>query len=372
MTRKPGFGRTLVWILGYLILIDIAVNVIFPFPKDPRITSPPEMARFFEYGRSVEGKLARMSRVTEGKSTAVLRTGWLEAPRVRTVSQGNAEAGRPTITVYGMSHSVQLANDMSRVDPAAPIRSFGAPGAVASWSYAAYLSDRRSYHSDIVILAVMTLGVPYICTTSGTTNHFDSVWPYTYPRFVLREGRLEVIDPPFQSLEDYRLCFFDQLKWQAYVTWLKENDRFFDPWLFEQTFLDTSSVFRMLRRAYAYSSRRRKEADIYDDITGFNMESEEVRLLLAIVEDFVEEARRDNSLPVLYVVNNLFSGKRLFDLLEETLNDHDIAYLSSHSVCDPDDPRNYLPDSHFKPAINLKIAREMMQLLKQSVRPGTS
>lgn len=356
----------LAWIFGYLLIIDLGINVILPYPKDSRNISPSALAQFFEYGRSVEGKLAWMTRKTDEESAPILTTGWLGDPRVRTVSSIQRETSEPTITVYGMSHSVQLADDMAKLDPSVAIRSFGAPGAVPSWSYAAYLSDKKQQHSDVVVLAIMTIGVPFICTTSGTTNHFDSVWPYTYPRLVKHNETLDSFSPPFISLSGYREYFYDSAKWKTYVRWLKENDKYYDPLLYRKTILDKSSIFRMVRRAYAYSSRRRKQAEVYDEQYGFNKKSEEVKILLSIIENFAEEARRDNSLPVVYIVNNLFTGSHLYDLLENTLFDHDILFLSSHRICPPNDPRNYLPDTHFVPAKNLELAKAMLELIRNN------
>ena len=365
MRKRASMVSMVAWMAGYLAIIDVAVNIIFPFPRSPRSVNTPELIRFFEYGRSVEGKLARMTRTTDEESSPVLKTGWISEPRVRVVSEGTGSPDRPTITIYGMSHSVQLANDMARIDPSMPIRSVGAPGAVPSWSYSAYLSDRDRYHSGVVILAVMTKGVPYICTTSGATNHFDSVWPYTYPRLILQGDRLISIPPPFLSLDGYRANFFDPSKWQRYVDWLRIYDRHYDPVLYRRTALDHSSLFRMLRRAYAYAARRKKETRVYDDRAGFYRDSEEVKILLSMTANFAREARDRGSVPIIYLVNNLFTGRHLFELMKDTLAVNDIPYLSSHTVSNPDDPRNYLPDSHFTPEENLKLAGAMLELVRE-------
>jgi len=368
MKKKAKLKTVLAWIFGYLLIIDLAINTILPYPKDPRNVSPSGIAQFFEYGRSVEGKLAWMTRKTDEESAPILSTGWIGDPRVRTVSSIPKETSKPTITVYGMSHSVLLADDMAKLDPSVAIRSFGAPGAVPSWSYAAYMSDKEQYHSDVVVLAIMTIGVPFICTTSGTTNHFDSVWPYTYPRLVKHNEALDSLSPPFISLAGYREYFYDSAKWKTYVHWLKENDKYYDSVLYGKTILDKSSIFRMLRRAYAYSSRRRKQAEVYDERHGFNKKSEEVEILLSIIENFAKEARRDNSLPIVYIVNNLFTGSHLFDLLEGTLSAHQILFLSSHEICPPMDPRNYLPDTHFIPAKNLELAKAMLGVVRGNLK----
>lgn len=360
------------WIFGYLVFFDIGVNILFKYPKDPRNISPPMLAQFFEYGRSVEGKLQRMTRQTNEESAPIVSSGWIVEPEVRYFSDVRDSAGHPTITVYGMSHSVLLAEDLAKVDKAFVVRSLGAPGAIPSWAYAAYMSDRLAQHSDVVIMAVMTRGIALTCTTSGTTNHFDSVWPYTYPRYFSKNGSLVESRPPFMSLAGYREYFYDPEKWASYKNWLSLNDKYYDPLLFRKTILDKSCIIRMLRRAYAYSSRRKKEARVYDDRTGFNIDSEEVQILQSLIVNFAEEAKKDNSLPIVYIVNNVFMGDHLFRLLEPTLTAHQILYLSSHEICPPDNPTLFETNSHFIPSKNILLARAMMDIIKAHLQPKTS
>jgi hypothetical protein len=366
MKNKRELGIALLWIIAYLLIIDIGINIILPYPDDPRNISPSILAQFFEYGRSVEGKLAWMTRKSDEESAPILLTGWLNNSRVKNFSTSPDSETKPTITVYGMSHSVQLAEDMAKIDNSFAVRSFGAPGAVPSWSYAAFLVDQELRHSEVVVLAVMTRGVPLIGTTSGMTNHFDSIWPYTYPRFIETDGTLTQEMPPFTSLEGYREYFYDSEKWNSYVSWLRQYDKFYDPLLFKRTFLDKSSIFRMLRRGYAYSSRSKKEAKVYNDKTGFNPKSEEVLLLRLLIEHFAEAARKSGSLPIVYIVNNVFMSDHLFRILEPTLVSHKILFLSTHDICPPNDPQNYVPNSHFTPSKNMELAQAMMKIIREN------
>jgi hypothetical protein len=357
----------ILWIFIYLALIDIGVNVVIRYPKDPRNISPPKLAQFFEYGRSVEGKLARMTRKTDEDSAPILSSGWILEPNIRYFSEVRDSDHHQTITVYGMSHSVLLAEDLAKVDESYVVRSCGAPGAVPSWAYAAYMSDKERQHSDVVVLAVMTRGVPLTCTTSGITNHFDSVWPYTYPRYFASDGTLISSPPPFLSLSGYREYFYDPQKWDEYEDWLSLNDKYYDPLLFRETILDNSSIVRLLRRAYAYSSRRSKDARVYNDREGFNVRSEEIEILKSLIVSFSEDAKRSSSLPIIYIVNNVFMGDHLFKVLEPTLTSHEILYVSSHEICPPDDPTLFETNFHFIPAKNILLAKAMIDLIKANI-----
>ena len=309
-----------------------------------------------------------MTRKTDAESAPIVASGWILEPEVRYFSDNRDSTTHPTVTVYGMSHSVMLAQDLAKVDNSFVVRSIGAPGAVPSWAYAAYMSDKKIQHSDVVVMAVMTRGVSLTCTTSGTTNHFDSVWPYTYPRYFYADGKLTAAPPPFLSLAGYREYFYDPIKWQEYVNWLSKNDKYYDPLLFRKTFLDNSSIIRMLRRAYAYSSQRKKEARVYDGNKGFNAGSEEVEVLRSLIVSFSEDAKRNNSLPIIYIVNNVGMGDHLYRVLEPTLAAHKILYLSSHIICPPDDPTLFEANSHFIPSKNILLAKAMMDLIKSNLK----
>jgi len=367
MNKKAKRFAPFLWICTYLVISDIAINIIFSYPKDPRNISPSAIRQFFEYGRSIEGKLARMTRKEIDESAPIVSAGWLEGFPKKSVSNNLNGENKPVITIYGMSHADMLAEDMEKIDTSLTVRFKGAAGAVPTWSYAAYSLDKDQYYSDVVILAVMTRGVPLICTTSGATNHFDAVYPYTYPRFFLSNGSLRYVLPPFVSFKDYVEYFYNSAKWKVYIKWLREYDKFYNPVLFKKTILDNSSIFRMLRRAYAYSMQRKKEAEVYSETTGFNIESDEVKILQALVVEFSKIAKQHKSIPIIYIVNNVFMGDRLFKILEPILLSNNIPFLSTHYICPPNDPRYYLPDSHFIPSKNLELANEMIKIIKKNI-----
>jgi hypothetical protein len=81
----------------------------------------------------------------------------------------------------------------------------------------------------------------------------------------------------------------------------------------------------------------------------------------ALVAEFARRARQRGTIPMVFIVNNLNTGDRAFSLVQPVLAAHAIPYLSSHELCAPDDPANYLPDSHFVDAKNTALARAMAE-----------
>jgi len=66
------------WVVAGLITIDILINVLLAYPADPKVTSPSRLRLYFEYGRSTEGQLSRMTRVVNsgnGSGTASCQRG---------------------------------------------------------------------------------------------------------------------------------------------------------------------------------------------------------------------------------------------------------------------------------------------------------
>ena len=348
----------LAWIVCYLVLLDVAVNILFAYPADPRNVSPSKISQYFEYGRSVEGKLARQTRRSIEASAPILSAGWLED-----LPAEAQDGGKIVVTIYGMSHAGLLANALSEIDHDLTVRYLGAPAATPAWSFSAYLRDRLRRRSDVVVLSVMTSAIPLLGTTSGATMYFDGAYPYTYPRYVVEHDTLTAIEPPFLSLEGYRSYFYDNAKWEQYVAWLAKNDKYYDPLLFRGGILDRSALVRLARRSYAISSRASKDANVYDPVRGFNLDSAEVKIIQAMAVQFAKQARLDGAIPAVYIVNSLNTGDSAFRLLEPVLTRERALCLSSHRFVPPNDPAYYLPNSHFIPSKDRELAQSMSNLI---------
>src|SRR6185437_10235513 len=101
-----------VWFIISLIAIDLAINILFAYPKDPT-TPPSHFQAYFEYGRSTEGQLRRMSRKERAQSAPITLAGWYDPFQVKELPPNGSQS--EIVTVYGASHSVNLANALARV-----------------------------------------------------------------------------------------------------------------------------------------------------------------------------------------------------------------------------------------------------------------
>ena len=71
-------------------------------------------------------------------------------------------------------------------------------------------------------------------------------------------------------------------------------------------------------------------------------------------------------IPVIYLVNNLGYSDNLFRALQPILEADKIPYLSSHTIVSPNDPRNYLPDSHFTDENDDRLAAALVEVIENA------
>ena len=139
----------------------------------------------------------------------------------------------------------------------------------------------------------------------------------------------------------------------------------YNSFIMRENFLDHSSLFRLIRRAYSQRFMRNSRKAI-SDRSGFRADSEQVQVARAIVREFAKQARRDGITPVIFLVNNFGYSDHLFKALSPVLKADNIPYLSSHTVIPPDDPRGYLPDSHFTDEADDKLAVALAKVIENS------
>src|ERR1035437_4313860 len=102
LARSPRIGdavRLGVWVFIGLVAIDALINVAFPYPRDPKNINPSQQQSFFDYGRSIEGKLARMTRIDKSETAPITLAGWYDPLKVVELP---AKPNSQIVTFYGM------------------------------------------------------------------------------------------------------------------------------------------------------------------------------------------------------------------------------------------------------------------------------
>ncbi len=361
-----GYLYVAAWMLTSLMVIDIVVNIIFHPPASPH-AEPSAMQDYFDYGRSVEGKLDRMTRPSEVESAPRVRGGWLNSDHYKSLPNKASKPDEVLVALYGMSHTQCLWEAIQKTDEKYLIRGFMSAGATPNWSYAAYELDKGGHKADVVILGIMTEGVSQVASTTGMTVYFDINYPYTFPRYRVNDNKLIASWPPFLDAKGYIESFYSPSKWDQYRAWLAKNDKYYNSILFKKSLFDHSAFVRLLRRAYSEKVKQKITSGIKTN-TGFIESSEEVVVLRTIVKTFAESARNENIIPIIYIVNLKGQSDSLFRILKPVLDAHKIQYLSTHIICPPDDPRVYLSEnSHFVPSKDMELAKEMIKIIEKEI-----
>ncbi len=285
-----------VWLVATLALIDVSLNTLLPGPKGSNRASPGTLVQYFDYGRSIEGKIRRLIGPDDASTALVAQAGWLEPGAPPEPSSDRAQQTKVSVAVYGMSFSEQAAQAMADLDPRIKLRLMGGPAAPASHSFAWFLEDSDRHNAKVVILGILASSVKGLASMSAMNWQFEGPAPYTFPRYHRVGGKLEATWPGSRSLPEFRACLADRSRWASYVEQMRRHDDFYNPFLFDENWLDSSALVRLVRRAVAAQHIRRVERTFHTT-NGFVAESAPLASLRAIVEEFAAKARLQNRLP---------------------------------------------------------------------------
>jgi hypothetical protein len=250
---------------------------------------------------------------------------------------------------------------MKAIDSKLGVRSIAGPAAPPNYSYAAYKLDRGRHKADVVILGILASSVKGLRTMNGSTWQFEAPAPYSYPRYVVDNGKLKEISPKIQSLAQLRAALQDEKQWDAAVNQLREHDQFFNPFLFEHNWLDNSAIVRLIRRASAQRHQTAVTNQVHDS-TGFNKELD-IPVLSAIAKEFSATAKADGKLPIVLIINDRGYDDHLFQALKPTMENNSIPYVSTHNIAPATDLKNFIGDGHFVPSANKLIAKSVLELV---------
>ena len=357
---KVGLG-----FISTLVALDVAINLLFPYPTDPLNTSPGAMNLYFDYGRSIEGKVSRQMGATDDTTAPIARAGWLDA------RMGEGEAARPApgknllVAIYGMSFAEHVGQAMTKLDPNITLRIVAGPSAPPNFSFAAYEADRGHHQANVAILGILASSVKGMGAMTGMTWGAEVPAPYTFPKYKLENGHLAAIQPEVSSLAELRTTLSQPQQRDAYVDQLRTNDQFFDSFVFDKNILDNSAIVRMIRRAWAKSHQDNITSQIHTP-TGFNPNWEQAPVLKRMVEEFAASAKQDGKLPIVLLFNDQGYDDHLYRLLKPTLEQHQIPFVSSHEVAPATDRSNFVADGHFTPAVDQRLAAKVLAVIERA------
>jgi hypothetical protein len=358
--RREGKGLVVVLlsVVVALAAIDRGVDALFSVPPVAAAEGFFGLTRYFEFGRSVEGKLKRMIGPADAETSPTYLEGW-RVPQTAATLPAKPMRGGPLIAMYGMSFTKHLAAAVERVDPSATVRLVIAPSAPPSHALTMSRWDHDQHEAAFVVLNILSGALAYTNTMTGMTWGFEQPFPFTYPRYYDRDGKLQAIEPVLQSLEDLRMAMKDSDQWDRFIDQLAEHDDRYRPELFDENILDELAIMRLTRRAWATRMARIANEHAIDN-DRFDLKHPGVAILPLIVKAFAAEARAAGHVPIVFMVQQRGDEDRLYRLLESVLKEHKIEYVSNHEIDLPTGQPQYLPDGHLTKAMNDQLAEALI------------
>jgi hypothetical protein len=330
------------------------------------------LVRYFDYGRSVPGKIERWQ-ATPGTPGNLFEVAWVDDMLAASHSAFLAETtdDGPVVRGYGMSFSDHILNAASAQRPGLVVDLHSGPGAPPNFAYARFLDDRANRRpGDIVVMGVLSSSVPAMAALSNRTWVFEQPAPVTYPVFRDgADGTLVRVEPLVRSAEEERRLASDPVAAAAWETQLAAEDAFYGYPAFGAPLLDRSPFLRLVRRRLATDwIAERRAALAGGDPEAWNALSATLERMML---EFAETARSDGQQPVILLIQT--SGPQAPDLrarFASVLDANDIPHLLTVETADPAAPSSFLPDGHFRPDVDAQLGRSFLELL-DSEAPST-
>lgn len=355
-------ARVVWWLIAWLAIFDVGVNIAF----GSRAAGSSSLGRYFEYGRSVEGKLARAMGTDPNKAGQILSAGWITPENLQKLPAQPQAQGDLLMAVYGQSFAMHAANAAATMDGHVTLRGVGGPAAPPSHAYAAYKADAPLRKADVVVLGLLSSSIVDMGSMSGLIWHFENPAPFTFPRYRLAGSQLTEELPLIRTEADFRQAFSQQTDlWRQFTAQLRNSDRGYDWFTFNKSKADSSSVVRLLRRGWVAHSDA-YEKGVYDPREGFNPEAEDVKVLKVMLADLSRRTKERGERFVVLLMHTRGQSDHLHATLESSLKASNIDYISTHTLFSANDPTNFLPDSHYVPAANRKLAAALANWVRST------
>ena len=351
--------RTACYVVAWIALADWVIGAALR----PGSTRTPDLQRYFEYGRSVEGKLTLMLAGLRGDK--ILTAGWLDERLLQQLPRAPEPGTDLLVAAYGQSFTMNAVNGAASIDKGMTLRPIGGPGAPASHSYWAYRMDAPLRKADVVVFGVLSSTVGQLASTSGLIWMFENPAPFTFPRYRVVAGRLVEELPLIRSEAEFRADFGARSpKWQDFKRQLATSDKGYDAFTFSESFTDASTVARLIRRGWV-AHRQSYDDGVYTPERGFDADSDELQTLKQLLREMDKSTRSRGERLIVLLLHTRGYADRLHAALKETLDSAHIEYLSTHALFSANDPSNFLPDGHYVPSANDALSRALQHLVRR-------
>lgn len=342
-----------------LVLLDLGVHLGLDHG------APQGLVRFFNFGRSVPGKLAQWQALPEQLSSpreVAWRDTMMRSSAMKFATEPATQG--PVIRGYGMSFLYNILTAAQQGCPALALDMHAGPGAPANATYAMFLDDRASRRAgDVVVLGILSETLEGMFSLSNRTWVFEQPAPFTYPLFSPDPASPGLLrhEPLVTSLVDEDRLATDPVFAAAWTAQLARLDRAYMAGAFAWPALDASPLARLLRRGLVMPElakrRRAAMAEIADPT------SQGAETLRRILAGFADMALADGQLPIVALIQGNRPAPDLARLLCPGLRSRGVTCFATSELQDPRDRHAFLNDGHFKPEIDELFGKAFLQLL---------
>lgn len=347
-------------ILLCLALLDTGVAVVLHWAEaQGRMGS---LVRYFDYGRSVPGKLARWEADPDAPGS-LYNVAW--RPDALAVSAAGfadeATDTGPVIRSYGMSFVNDIIAAARDQDPDLLWDNLAGPGAPPNFTYALFQEDRANRRrGDIIVLGILSSSVPAMAALSSRSWVFEQPAPYTYPIFQPEEDGLKRIEPLVTSVAQEHALASDPAQARAWADQLAERDAFYSPITFGAVWLDASPLARLVRRSLGTAHVSQTKADILAGL-GYPY----VEVLDRMIVDFARTARADGQFPIVVLVQTRNPvNVDVLTVARPGLERANVAYLATAEHFDPTDISGFVSDGHYTSEVNARFGTVFLALVE--------
>jgi hypothetical protein len=358
---KPGPRgalATLGAMLLCLIAADLLVGVVAGTPYGRGAAQVNQLTRYFDYGRSIEGKVLAMAGADGTDPHPLAQTGWIAPPAGQPERLGQGQD--LLVAVYGMSFAANIAKHMQAEDKKIAVRFGGGPGAPLSHSYALYTADRNHHEANVVVLGILASSLPALVTTTHMTWNFEAPSPHFYPRYSVVDGKLIQYLSSVGSLSGLQTTIRNPPRWRALVAEIAAHDEFYDPFVFGSWSVDGSVLARLVRRGWGQRIKR-GTIERFHNAGGFTNELGLIDVTHALVNAFVSQVRSDGKLPVVMAINDRGYADHLHRVLAPIVAADRAVYMSTHELAPASESANFVKDGHFIATKDQLMGRKLIE-----------
>lgn len=356
--------QTAAWTLGLLIAGDVGVSICTQWLAQSKSPSHP-VVRYFEYGRSTEGKLLVAAKDPKHPDNAVFHAGWLDPDEWGHLPKTADKPGGQLIAVYGQSFAFRVARQTKILDPDLTLRMIGGPAAPLNHSYAAYRLDQPLRAAQVNVVGVLASALCNLNAVSGLSVSFEVPAPYTFPAFSMQGGALKETAPVLRSEAEFRRVLLEQgERWHTFETQVAKHDPTYDAFKFQSSLLDESTLIRLARRGWvAGKVSDQKSTGEHGQNVPACIDTH-APAAIELLKRWHGEASAAHERLIVVLIQDKGFAESLTRTLAPRLKSAGLTVVDSSDVIDARNPRNFVADGHFTAKADAELAKLVSRAIK--------